>query len=473
MKKLFTLGLITLLGTSAFAQKPYTSNAQLIPNYTVATLPPSTYTGNIVLVTDGNGNSCSSGSGSNIVFCRWSGSAWVAIAGNGSGGGATSVTGTTNQLLCSPTTGDVICSITSPVIFPGVAKLQVGSATAPSLSFTGITDAGIYAPGGISQLGLVTGGVAKLFISGSTIRMPNSTAFSWSDGNAVSGSTDTSLTRASAGVVSVNTGSSASQGGLLLGNLTSASTVTATTNSPTWTISGAYQNSATPTYAADTYTLQDVCSVGLNGACVLTILHSGTSGANRVSFLGGPFINASSFVAPTSGSYTWNGRSQFQSPADGVIELINAAASDFNRLQLGGTTSSFPALSRTSAGLRARLADDSADTTFEASHYNTESNCDTTSGTSSPAACGSASSGIVKAAASATTFVINTTTITTNSRIWVTYDTSTTNCTSAPSNIASLLQPYVSARTAGTSFTVTFPIAPLTNGVCIMFGFLN
>lgn len=42
----------------------------------------------------------------------------------------------------------------------------------------------------------------------------------------------------------------------------------------------------------------------------------------------------------------------------GVITLTNAAGS-FNRLQLGGTTSSFPAIKRESAVLAAKLADDS------------------------------------------------------------------------------------------------------------------
>jgi hypothetical protein len=45
--------------------------------------------------------------------------------------------------------------------------------------------------------------------------------------------------------------------------------------------------------------------------------------------------------------------------ADGVFSLKNNAGTDFGRLQFGGTTSSFPALKRSSATLQARLADDS------------------------------------------------------------------------------------------------------------------
>lgn len=52
-------------------------------------------------------------------------------------------------------------------------------------------------------------------------------------------------------------------------------------------------------------------------------------------------------------------RSRLYSPADGIILLQNAGGTDFNRLQFGGTTSSFPSLKRNGTGLDIRLADDS------------------------------------------------------------------------------------------------------------------
>jgi hypothetical protein len=52
-------------------------------------------------------------------------------------------------------------------------------------------------------------------------------------------------------------------------------------------------------------------------------------------------------------------------PSDGVVRITNAATSDFNRLQFGGTTSSFPSLKRSATTLIARLADDSADAGFK------------------------------------------------------------------------------------------------------------
>lgn len=60
----------------------------------------------------------------------------------------------------------------------------------------------------------------------------------------------------------------------------------------------------------------------------------------------------------------WNSRTVMKSPSDGVMTLLNNAETDFTRVQFGGTTSSFPALKRSSAVLVARLADDSADAAF-------------------------------------------------------------------------------------------------------------
>lgn len=52
--------------------------------------------------------------------------------------------------------------------------------------------------------------------------------------------------------------------------------------------------------------------------------------------------------------------SKISSPSSGVILLQNAGATDFTRLQFGGTTSSFPSIKKSSTILQARLADDSA-----------------------------------------------------------------------------------------------------------------
>jgi hypothetical protein len=76
--------------------------------------------------------------------------------------------------------------------------------------------------------------------------------------------------------------------------------------------------------------------------------------------------------AGAGSSIHFNGRSRFNSPSDGIVQLVNAAQNDFNRLQFGGTTSSFPALKRSSASLIVRLADDSANADLESASLKTD-----------------------------------------------------------------------------------------------------
>jgi hypothetical protein len=66
--------------------------------------------------------------------------------------------------------------------------------------------------------------------------------------------------------------------------------------------------------------------------------------------------------------YQWASSSRLAAPSNGVITLFNAAEGDFNRLQFGGTTSSFPSIKRNSTNIDFRLADDSAYTTIGAAN---------------------------------------------------------------------------------------------------------
>lgn len=64
--------------------------------------------------------------------------------------------------------------------------------------------------------------------------------------------------------------------------------------------------------------------------------------------------------AAAGGIFQCLGRGVWKSPSDGVWTALNNAQTDFNRLQLGGTTASFPAIKRNGASIDFRLADDSA-----------------------------------------------------------------------------------------------------------------
>jgi hypothetical protein len=85
-------------------------------------------------------------------------------------------------------------------------------------------------------------------------------------------------------------------------------------------------------------------------------LRAGTDNASDIGLVAGS--RPRSIYVGTSVVVGTGGR--LASGADGVVLLSNAAASDFARLQLGGTTSSFPSLKRVTTGIQARLADDSA-----------------------------------------------------------------------------------------------------------------
>lgn len=87
----------------------------------------------------------------------------------------------------------------------------------------------------------------------------------------------------------------------------------------------------------------------------------GASGATRPRnvYVANSIVNDGQYSAGPAGSYIFVGRGRIYSPADGVLQLTNAAANDFTRLNFGGSTSSFPALKRSGTQLQVRLADDS------------------------------------------------------------------------------------------------------------------
>lgn len=103
------------------------------------------------------------------------------------------------------------------------------------------------------------------------------------------------------------------------------------------------------------------------------------------------------------------------------------------------------------------------------SRLGTTTNC---TSRASPAVCGSASAGSVAIAASSSNVVVDTTAVTANSQIVVTFDSSLgtklgVTCNTLPQ------QPYVSARTAGTSFTISVAGTFSTRPGCFSYLILN
>lgn len=121
----------------------------------------------------------------------------------------------------------------------------------------------------------------------------------------------------------------------------------------------------TPALGAATATSLAVggCTISTNALCVTgtTLFNSGVTFADAGQWTSSGIVNPLIVQVASSGSHGWNGRALIYSPADGIVELTNNAGTGFTRLQFGGTTSSFPAIRRTTTALNFRLADDTAD----------------------------------------------------------------------------------------------------------------
>ena len=118
---------------------------------------------------------------------------------------------------------------------------------------------------------------------------------------------------------------------------------------------------------------------GAGGSIIFQVALAGSSGTAQnalvtaltiASTTDATFANA---VSAGATSYiAFSSRSRLYSPADSIILLSNNGVSNFDRLQFGGTTSSFPAIKRSSASLIVRLADDTANAALESASLKTD-----------------------------------------------------------------------------------------------------
>lgn len=104
--------------------------------------------------------------------------------------------------------------------------------------------------------------------------------------------------------------------------------------------------------------------------------------------------------------------------------------------------------------------------------YLTATNC---ASSASPAVCAAAPAGAFVIAAATTSVVVNTTKVTANSEIEITPDLSLSSRLSVTCNttIATIINPIVTARSAGVSFTVTIPGTLVTNPACYTYSITN
>lgn len=148
---------------------------------------------------------------------------------------------------------------------------------------------------------------------------------------------------------------------------------TSNTNGAAFTIRG---SAGTGTGVGGSLIFQ-VATAGSTGSTQNTYATAVTIGQDRITTFSagivatsisasGNLLTTTNVLAGSGGLVGWSPtKSLMSSPVDGSIRLTNAAQLDFGLLQLGGTTSSFPALKRSTTTLQARLADDSAFTNIQ------------------------------------------------------------------------------------------------------------
>ena len=81
-------------------------------------------------------------------------------------------------------------------------------------------------------------------------------------------------------------------------------------------------------------------------------------------------LNGDIGVGSTS-QLQWTSKGKIYATSDGSFVMWDSSQTTFGQLKFGGTTSSFPALKRSSTSLQVRLADDSADAPISASYVKT------------------------------------------------------------------------------------------------------
>lgn len=173
--------------------------------------------------------------------------------------------------------------------------------------------------------------------------------------------------------------------------------------------SGAASN-ATLSLKSPSFTANAITLSNSNGSLIL-----GSSAGNvltldsslNATVVGQLVAGTNVFLSAGTGTFAWSSRARMRSPSDGVMTLLNTAETDFSRLQFGGTTSSFPALKRSTTELHAVLADDSGFTTFRAGGANFTGNV--TGATFIPTSGSAPTNGMYLSAANTLAFSTNST----------------------------------------------------------------
>ena len=244
-----------------------------------------------------------------------------------------------------------------------------GSVAAPAICLGGNINSGFYKL--TNGFGYSTSASTTILTAdyATGLRVLRDMHYGWTSAQFDGGTTDLFLTRRAAANLRFGAADAAAP---VAQTLSVQSVVAGTTNTAgaNLTITG---SQGTGTGAGGSIIFQ-VAPAGSSGTAqnalstALTIASTGAATfANTVNFNGAAVMNSN--VNLLSGGATFV--RMLAGSADGCLQLRDNAQTGWDRLQFGGTTSSFPALKRSSTILQVRLADDSAYAPVEASTVRT------------------------------------------------------------------------------------------------------
>lgn len=242
---------------------------------------------------------------------------------------------------------------TGGVMAPSLVLVGDGSAAAPSYSFASDPDTGMWRVSG----GVITGidGVGYAATFTNQFQLATGGALTWSSG-AITAAADVSLSRGAANRLDLASGDSLYlvSGGLGVGVAPpAAGAIQASGNILTGNelqVSG-FSRLQLGVVNGQANLLNWAASAGIG----LDFATDGTLKIrNRAQNADGS-ITLDNLTHAAAGATLWNGRSQIFSPADGVIQVLNAAATGFTRLILGTNNTSGVALKKDGVGIQ--LAD--------------------------------------------------------------------------------------------------------------------
>lgn len=230
-------------------------------------------------------------------------------------------------------------------------------------------------------------------INSSGVKLLSTSIVAWVSGGNANLAGDTAIARAGSSIVRI-TNASTGAGQLLIGTSTDTADAQLSVYSQSTTRTGLKLNMPSGTSGSqEAFGNYDNGTRNLYITAAGTILYAtdnavdiGASGANRPrSVYVGANVFAGGYMQTSAGGGLQFGAFGYLSAsADGRFLLQNNAATDFGRLQFGGTTSSFPSLKRSSTALETKLADDSAYAEHRALTFSVNNACVIRSGSGSP-----------------------------------------------------------------------------------------